>query len=87
MAAPSYQVIITCLIFVDFFHIIKTHVNNKILKGVGEKWKSSNSMEAVFFRSKSLFAFVIFSNVFSSYLMDRSQKLRHPTEKKSSPNR
>ena len=34
MAAPSYQVIITCLIFVDFFHIIKTHVNNKILKGI-----------------------------------------------------
>ena len=39
MAAPSYQVIITCLIFVDFFHIIKTHVNNKILKGVGKSGK------------------------------------------------
>ena len=49
--------------------------------------ENSNSREAVFFRSKSLFAFVIFSNVCSSYLMDRSQKLRHPTERKSIPNR
>lgn len=31
--------------------------------------------------------FVIFSNVFSSRLMDGSQKLGHPTEKKSIPNR